>query len=296
MRDLLVQYITLHNDQSFSPPGSVTYLSPYFILNWAGHCRQPRVQLCGSDWAWLAQWHLPSTSCLLLAVVSDLFGSSQHPSGPDSCVSWIFPSWCSLEVPEAAPGFEHPLWGAWGRDGAWSLGFLHRVPPWSLYSWFFPSLSLQAAARWLLLLKHSGVSVLWALRNSFGILLVVSPPLCLPAAFPGALPAPSLGPGLPWSPYSCLNHFPAVLSQTPPRSICKSLLRQRCLRSCMHGSASFLGLGGRPGCPLPSGCSLCSLLAIPFAFAAAPAPFSVPPFSVHVPACLVRESELPFCW
>lgn len=72
---------------------------------------------------WLSGIFL-NTSCLLLAVVSDLFGSSQHPSGPDSCVSWIFPSWCGLEVSEAAPGFEHPLWR--GREeelGPDPLGF-----------------------------------------------------------------------------------------------------------------------------------------------------------------------------
>lgn len=122
---------------------------------------------------------------------------------------------------------------------------------------------------------------------SFGILRAVFPPLCLLAAFSGALPALcSLWSSLCWSPYSRLNHFPS--------HYCNSLLAASVNLCCTDSQGCCL-------LPLPRSRFMCpqflagpwiALLAIPFAIrlalslAFSDATF----FFLHILACWLPAS------
>lgn len=54
-RDLLVELITLPNDQSSSPPAFVPYLSPYFMLNRAGDCSLTCSSVAAPGPGWLSR-------------------------------------------------------------------------------------------------------------------------------------------------------------------------------------------------------------------------------------------------
>lgn len=178
-------------------------LSPYFMLNRAGSCRLlSSSESCSSpallqEGCFFSSLRRVSCSCVLFLLWVMWL---EHPA---SCSQpWLL---CEVNICRCLNPSQglNTFVGTWGK--APDLRILLRLLPQDVSADpFFLCLFGLMKDDWLLL--HLGVL---GICEPFGILLVVFPPLCLLAAFPGALPAPcSLWPSLCWSPSLCLNHFP----------------------------------------------------------------------------------------